>query len=306
MVRFRPSAGVAAACLALTGCVGFFDTVTSRTWRNAPFGTTRKLISPDDPLTVVLDDPPRPGDERAKAMRRLKEPLAAGQPQEVQDKVVDLLARTATADPSPILRLAAIDALGRFEDPRAGGVLIASYNLAHGRPQGVDAPKRTPGDITQAALRDDPNRNFRFADRAMLNGPSGFAPDTVAAIRCRTLDSLSRTGKPEAVNFMAHVATAGDTENAPDGADDRDVRLAAVRGLGKVRQPEAVAALAKVLTRENGRDGAVVGRAHEGLVSLTGKKLPAEPAPWNEVVQAGAVVVPEPSWVETATGWFVP
>ena len=39
--------------------------------------------------------------------------------------------------------------------------------------------------------------------------------------------------------------------------------------------------------------------AHQGLVHLTGKKLPPDPEKWGEVVQAGVKIAPELSWVET-------
>ena len=41
------------------------------------------------------------------------------------------------------------------------------------------------------------------------------------------------------------------------------------------------------------------GRAR-GLVRLTGKNLPPDPQKWNEVVQAGVTIAPEPTWVENA------
>jgi hypothetical protein len=99
-------------------------------------------------------------------------------------------------------------------------------------------------------------------------------------------------------------------ENLLGAADNRDVRLAAIRALSKCRQPESVVALAKVLAAESGKDTAMVGRAHDGLVRLTGKRLPPDPKEWNAVVQAGVVIAPEPSWIEdavqTAVGWVKP
>jgi hypothetical protein len=102
------------------------------------------------------------------------------------------------------------------------------------------------------------------------------------------------------VQFLSEVATGKDTEA------DRDVRLAAVRALGSIRQKESVTALAKVLSDEKARDIGLASRAHEGLVTLTGKSLPAEPEQWNEVVQAGVDVAPEPSAVQRAIGLFTP
>ena len=52
-------------------------------------------------------------------------------------------------------------------------------------------------------------------------------------------------------------------------------------------------ALAQVLSSERDKaDTAIIGRTHEGLVRLTGKRLPPDPQQWNEVVQAGVVLAP--------------
>ncbi|MBX9627966.1 MAG: HEAT repeat domain-containing protein [Gemmataceae bacterium] len=299
MDRVLPIAGVAVVSLCLTGCADTWDTLTSRKLRQDPVGVTQRMIVPEDPLVVLRADPPRDGDERAKAMRRLKEPVRNGLSQQDQDEVIDLLARAATADPSPVLRLAAIDALGRFDDPRAAGVLSLAYQHAHGRPEGAPDPRKAA--VVQAVSR-VPGRSA-----APLVAPTGFAPDTVAVIRCRALDALGRTGQPEAARFLATVANPA-PDTAPDGADDRDVRLAAVRGLAHCRHPDAVVALSQVLAAEGGKDPAVVGRAHDGLVRLTGQRLPPDPKEWEAVVQAGVVIAPEPTWVdrqiETAAGWF--
>src|SRR5262249_11777540 len=154
----------------------------------------------------------------------------------------------------------------------------------HGRPPGTKAPSKP--DLYAAGGR--AADRMLITDRAMLSGPVGFAPPTVAAIRCRSLETLGNTNRPEAVSFLAFVATGTGTPDEPQsenaqvqlagspekqltriqyGADlvDRDVRLAAVRGLAKCRQPEAVIALAQVLTKEEGKDGALVGRSHDGL-----------------------------------------
>ena len=292
--------------LALTGCRGTWDTLTSRSMRNHPWETTKKLWVPEDPVTVLRADPPYGGNDRASALRRLKEPIRNGQTQDVQDSIINVLSKTATADPSPVLRLAAIEALGRFEDPRAAGILIQTYNEAHGRPPGA-SPSKPRSDILTAGGGRAADRML-ISDRMLLAGPVGYSPDTVSAIRCRALETLGRTNRQEAVSFLGHVATAGGNSNEiPEGAEDRDVRLAAVRGLAKCRQPEAVLALAQVMNKEHGKDGALVGRSHDGLVQLTGQKLPADPQEWNKVIQAGSVSVrPEPNWIQQAVEWIVP
>lgn len=306
MYRLVPIAGVALS-LGLTGCAGTWDTFTSRRFRDAPLTTMQRMVSPEDPLAVLRANPPRDGDERAKAMRRLKEPIETGGTQQDQDEVVELLARTATSDPSPLLRLAAIDALSRFHDTRSAGVLMYAYQKAHGRTD--DAPAAPDGD---PGVRPASGTTGRVPGRSGMDRPlappTGYAPDTVAVIRCRTLDALGRTNRPEAVRFLATVAIGPAADTVMDGSDDRDVRLAAVRGLGYCRQPESVVALTQVLGRENGKDLAVVGRAHDGLVRLTGKHLPPDPQRWDAVVQAGVTIAPEPTWVDdavqTAAGWF--
>lgn len=305
MYRLLPIAGVALS-LGLTGCAGTWDTFTSRRFRDAPMTTMQRMVSPEDPLAVLRASPPRDGDERAKAMRRLKEPIENGGSQQDQDEVVELLARTATSDPSPLLRLSAVEAIGRFHDQRAAGVLMYAYQKAHGRTDDGAAPEAElsvqPAGGTTGRI---PGRTG--VDRP-LAPPTGYAPDTVAVIRCRTLDALGRTHSPEAVRFLATVANGPATDTVMDGSDDRDVRLAAVRGLGHCRQPEAVVALTQVLGRESGKDMAIVGRAHDGLVRLTAKRLPPDPQKWDAVVQAGVVIAPDPTWVdsavETAAGWF--
>jgi hypothetical protein len=303
---YRPllAAAFALAPLGLTGCSGAWETLTSRRFREDPFGTTRRAFSPEDPVAVLLTDPPRTGDERAAAMRRLKEPAADGRSAEDQDAVLGELERAATADRSPLVRMEAIGALGRFRDPRATAALVAAYQAAHGRKDGEPAPTVRPPDpgvLAAGGVR----ASIRGVDRFPLTtGPTGYPPELVSAIRCRAVEALGRTGQPEAAKFLAVVAGGAGKDVAADGGDDKDVRLAAIRGLGLTRQPEAVAALARVLTAEaSGRDPALLGRTHEELMQLTGKKLPPDPKAWDEVVQAGVVIAPEPTWIENAIGW---
>ena len=304
MLRVLTIAVFAGTPLALTGCAGTWDTISSRKFRKDPLNTTYHLIRPEDPMVILRSDPPRAGDERAKAMRRLKEPLTNGLSQQDQDQIVDLLARSATNDASPVLRMAAIEALGRFEDARAPGILMIAYQKAHGRAEGTPDPMPESG----IQLAGGPNGRTpgRLASLVPLTGPTGFSPDTVEAIRCRSLESLGRTNRPEVVQFLGAVAAGPTTQSAPEGSEDREVRLAAIRGLAKCRQPEAVAVLSRVLAAESGKDTAIVGRAHDGLVHLTGKRIPADPAKWNEVVQAGVTIAPEPTWVDTAFEWVKP
>ncbi|HEX4611946.1 MAG TPA: HEAT repeat domain-containing protein [Urbifossiella sp.] len=288
MYRVLPIAGLVGLACVLTGCAGALDTITSRQFRKEPFDTTYRMFKPQDPLVILWADPPKSGDERAKAMLRLQEPLTQGLTQTEQDEVMDTLAQAATVDPSPVLRLAAIAALGRFKDARAPGILMLAYQNATGKP---DDPQpvpvaRVPG-----------------AGRPPLAAPTGFAPEVVVTIRSRVLEGLGRSGRPEIIPFLASVAAGSTPGNGPEGSDDREIRLAAIRGLGVCRHPDAVVALSQVMSADAGKDPAVTGRAHDGLVSLTGQRIPADPARWNQVVQAGVTIAPEPNAVDRAVHW---
>lgn len=303
MYRALTIAFAAAVALLPTGCAGMWDAVTSRKFRDAPYKTVRNVVVPEDPVLVLRSGPDRTGDERAKAMHRLKEPARNGGTQEDQDQMVDILTRAATSDPSPVLRFAAIEALGRFQDERALGVLMTAYQNADGlseaeraRPKPTERPAVIPIGGTSAGRL--PTRTG--LEVGPIKGPAGYAPDTVAALRCRCLESLGRTHRPEAAKFLAVVAGAAGADAAAPGSEDPEVRQAAVRGLSDCRQPEAVVALAEVLKQQAGRDVILARQSHTGLVKLTGKKLPPDPEKWNEVVQAGVVIAPEPTWIESA------
>ncbi len=290
-----------AAIPMFTGCAGTWDTVTSQQFRHHPIDTTKKMIAPEDPVVVLLADPPREGYERAAALRRLKEPMRNKGTQEEQDAVLAMLEQTASSDISPVLRMEAVAALGRFNDTRAPGILMTAYRNAHGRTQleSESIPTKPVPNSNGILLASGSSRKAE-SDRFPLSGPTGFPPEWVSAIRCRTAESLGRTNRPESAKFLATVAGGAGNDVAMAGNEDRDVRLAAIRGLGQCRQPESVVALAQVLQAEAElKDTAIIGRTHDGLMKLTGKKLPPDPSMWNEVVQAGVVISPEPSWIES-------
>lgn len=287
VARLVTLAGAVGAALA-GGCASGWDTLTSRRFRDAPWATT---WGTEDPLTVLRTSPV--GDDRARAMFKLTEP-GPGRGAD-QDEAVQLLTQAATADPSPWVRLAAVDALGRFKDPRAGEALVAAYHAAPGKP----AQTAAPVEPIQTAAQRTPVVNAGPAD---LRGPQGFPSDQVSGLRVKILDALARHGQPGGVDLLARVADGRDAP-ADDDPMARDlVRQAAVRNLGGVRQPQAVAALAKVLAAESGRDITVAALAHDGLKTLTGKNLPADPKEWEAVVQAGGSVAPEPNAVQRAVG----
>ncbi|MBA4188020.1 MAG: hypothetical protein C0467_08375 [Planctomycetaceae bacterium] len=308
MVRPMLLAWLVVASITQLGCAGTWDTVTSRRFRQHPGPTMKRMIVPEDPVAVLLADPPRDGDERAAAIRRLKEPIRNGGTQEDQEAIIALLEKAAVSAPSPVMRMEAIGALSRFDDLRSTKILMAAYQSAHGRKSTDAAPPKPDLGVVPAGAGAPPSRKGAFEQFDMKSGPTGYPPEWVSAIRCRAAEALGKTNRPEAAKFLATIAGGAGADVAMDGSDDRDVRLAAVRGLGKCRQPEAVAALTEVLQAEaDKKDTAMIGRTHQGLVHLTGKKLPADPATWKEVVQAGVVIAPEPTWfdmaIESAMFW---
>jgi hypothetical protein len=309
--RLLPIAGFAIVSLGLTGCAEFWDSVTSHRFRDGffehPYEATKALYVPEDPMLVLRTEPPRDGDERASAMHRIQEPLRNHGTQEDQDIIINVLGKAATTDTSPVIRMEAIGALGRFEDPRVVDTLVAAYMSAQGR-SGFEPPPAPRQSLVVpaggfSAGRAPTSLSNGLGSSSLIKSPTGFPPDWVTAIRCRAADSLGKTGRQEAARFLATIAGGAGKDITNEGYEDRDIRLAAVRGLGQCRHAEAVIALTNVLHEATSvkpilQDTAIIGRTHEGLVRLTGKNLPPDAQQWSEVVRAGVVIAPEPGWWE--------
>jgi HEAT repeat protein len=279
---------ITVAAVGPVGCANTWDTLGNRSWRKDFLDNPiRATVRPEDPLTILRTNPDD-GEGRAKAMRRLDEPITHGRDQTEQVEALGYLKDAATTDPSPVVRAAAIDALGRFEDPRVPEILAAAFHQADGPDAKPATDARLPG---------------MLAARGGLYGPTGFSPEVATMIRVKAVDALAKTGRPEAVAFLAELALP---KPDADPVETRDVRVAAVRGLATIRRPEAVHALSRVLAAEQGRDTAVVSHAHSGLKDLTGHDLPADPDQWNAVVQAGFEVKPERTAIQRAVDWISP
>lgn len=303
MTRVLTLAAVGAVGVGLLGCASAWDTMTSRRFRDKPFAT---MFEPDDPVKVLRDHP-TDGDARAWAFQRLQEPAESGRPEE-QEFVIETLSTAAASDPSPWVRIAAVDALGKFKDPRAANALVSAYHQATGRAASpappAESPTAPPGILPAAAGRTP--TSLAAGDRFGLSGPLGFTADQVATLRGRAVDALARSGRPEAVAMLARVAT-GEDPALDDDPESRDfVRQRAVAGLGEMRTPESVTALARVLAAEHGRDVTLTNLAHGGLVGLTGRNLPPDPQQWQAVVQAGHQLAPAPTPIQKAIGFDTP
>lgn len=116
------AAAAAGVGLGLSGCAGFWDEVTSRDF------DYRSLYRKPDPLVVLRDS--QDGDKRAKALRALREPKQNGGSDQEQDMVVKLLTTAVVSEKHALCRLAAIQSLGRFKDPRVVPGLVEAYYRA--------------------------------------------------------------------------------------------------------------------------------------------------------------------------------
>lgn len=244
MSRFcRPLAVAGWCCAALTGCAGFWDEVTSRDF------DVRTAISPPEPMTVLRTS--TDGDARAKAMRRLKEPRLTGGTEQEQEEVVQLLRETAMSDPQPICRMAAISALGRFQDPRAVQALAGAY---------------------QTADQLSPEVAYHARCQAL-----------------RAMGETKNPQAVEFLTEIARQPADRDATDRERG-QGRDVRLTAVRALGNFRgSTKAGEALGQLAQAD--RDVAIRDRAKESYVAVAGKEPPApsDAPPASEIQNVGHV-----------------
>lgn len=275
---FLLSAG--AWALGLTGCSGTYDFVTSQRFRSDPFGA---MFRSEDPIMVLETNPE--GDERVRAMKSLKEPLKNGGTTADQDRLIALLQTSATTDRRALCRLAAVEALSRFEDERAIPILLAAYENSP-----YDAPQENRA-IAQVGVGNP---------KLMA---SAFTPDTVTTLQCTILESLGKHRHPQGLNLLCEVIVGTGTKDrakveqagflgehlGPTESNHMDVRLAAIRAIGNY-EGDAKAAQVLVNVMNTNKDVAIRGRAHEALVSITGQDLPPEPKAWNDWLAAGAAM----------------
>jgi HEAT repeat protein len=113
--------GILAALVTAAGCAEMDEF----SWRKMNFEVFRE---PENPMQVIRES--KDGSVRARALRCLREPLANGGSQEDQDAVVAVLNYSASHESQPWCRIAAIDALRKFKDPRAAEGLKEAYYRA--------------------------------------------------------------------------------------------------------------------------------------------------------------------------------
>jgi hypothetical protein len=185
-------AGVALASLSLCGCASFWDDVTSSTydWKH-PF-------TKPNPFSVLRDS--TDGDERAKALQALREPKQFGGTDHDQDAVVKILVTGASQEKQFLCRLAAIESLGHFKDPRAVKGLTDAFYAS-----GTYPPEQATRLQCQAAvaLGETGNPEAMKFLLNVLRGPSGGGSDQekqqVMDVRIAAARALG--------NFHDHLAT---------------------------------------------------------------------------------------------------
>ena len=261
--RRRRSAGrglltvaLAAACLGSVGCGTFWDDVTRRDF------SFNRLFAHPDPLVVLRDsqDP----DDRARAMRALREPLQYGGDQHDQDVVVTVLTTAAMSDRQIVCRLAAVSALRHFKDPRAvEGLKEAYYRAGNVNPetatilrcQALDALGATgqPGavDLLVKVVKEPPVEGAEEDKQAKMD-------ERIAAAR-----ALGRFKEYQATEALADVLRT-----------DQDVALRnrATESLHSITGkdlPPDYQAWADFLNKPEGRD-AVVKENSGGWINLAG------------------------------------
>jgi hypothetical protein len=228
---------LAIVCATPSGCAGFWDDVTSRDFH------FKDMFKPaPDPLEVIRTSPD--GDKRRKALLALREPLQHKGTQQQQDVVVKTLTWSATSDPQPLCRMAAIDSLQHFKDPRAAQALVDAYERA----------------------------SYFQRER----------PETMAVIHCQALAALGVNGNPAGVELLIGIVKQPPTGGPnKDQQQDMDQRIAAARALAHFPQYRAADALVSVLRSE--RDSvALRNRVHESLREMTGEDLPPDAQVWAD------------------------
>jgi hypothetical protein len=226
--------------LNLCGCANFWDEMTRRDISfSAKF---QGLFSSPDPLEVIAKS--NDGNARAKALRSLREPKQHGGNDRDQDIVVLALVASATQDRQPLSRLAAVEALAGFKDPRAvQGLVDAYYKATYFAPE------------TATVIQDK-----ALTALGQTRHPAGV----------ELLTTVLRAPAP--------AFDVPDQEKQ----QERDRRIAAARALGNFSHYQATEALVHVLKTE--KDAALRNRATESLAQITGKDLPPDAVAWEKML----------------------
>jgi hypothetical protein len=192
---------MASALMGLSGCA-FLDDFSLKRFNFEDFR------DPPEPMEVVRKS--KDGTKRARAIRCLKEPLLNGGSQQEQDLYVSVLNYTAANDSQALCRMAAIDVLRTYRDPR----VVDGLKEAYYRAGSFDAYVAT-------VLRCQ-----------ALNGLGETAQPGAVETLVRVLREPPAEGPDQ------------------DRQQKLDERIAAARALGHFKQYQATSALVEVLRKE--------------------------------------------------------
>jgi len=112
--------GLAAGLAPLVGCNGLWDDVTSR-----EFTFSESFGPSPDPLVVLRDS--KDGDRRHNALKRLGEIDPRTLPPGESESILQVLIASAGSERHVWARIAAVQALGSWDDPRAVEGLKDAY-----------------------------------------------------------------------------------------------------------------------------------------------------------------------------------
>jgi len=256
---------VAGLIAAVPGCATFWDEVTSSE------RDSRYMLGwgKHNPLVVIRDnDPSKPnadGLRRAQALGELREPLKNGGNAQDQEAYLKILGAAATTDREPLCRLAAVRALGKFQDQRAASILEDVFNQ-----------QKLP-----------------------------FTPENNSMIHREALVALENIHDPSSLSLMIRVARQPGPPKSADRVDrmqTQDERIVAIRALGRYKDREAVDALAYVLKTE--KDVALRGRAHSSLEETTGKHWPSTFEDWQAAKVDPLPRDATRDFIQQATSWI--
>jgi hypothetical protein len=260
-------AATALTSLSLTGCAGFWDEVTSRNFQFS------HLYTKPNPFVVLQNS--SDGNDRAKALRALREPRENGGTEQDQEAVLKILTTAASKEKQFLCRMAAIESLGRFKDPRAVDGLTEAFYSSGSFP--LDLATRMQMHVATALGRTRQPAAEQFLIKIAQEKPRGEG---------------SEQEKQQIL----------------------DVRIAATRALGNFNDPKATEVLQAVLhnekdvaLRDSARDSIELASGKKSwldtILPAKHSDYDASPAPSNAVIPAKAT---EPAPVAQPAKAIVP
>jgi HEAT repeat protein len=129
-----------------------------------------------------------------------------------------------------------------------------------------------------------------------------YSSETATMIRCQALLSLGENGDPSAIDLLIKVVKEPPVEGSEQERQQAvDVRIAAARALGYYHAYPAAEALIRVMQSE--KNVALRNRAHDSLVTVTGRQIPDDYKDWDGLLASYRQSGEEKSGF-SLTSWF--